>query len=359
MVKNAIPEPYGGRIERLRASLSRKKLDGLLVENRMDQIWLTGFTGEDGLVLVTAREVVLLTDGRFDESAEREAPWARKILRKVRNAAATAAEIGRRKLTRIGFEPGHMTVASHTALRKAISPAKLADAGGLIRGMRLTKDESEVERIRHAIRIAEDVFEWLQPRLKPGRTEREIAAELVHEMQRRGAQGPSFAPIVASGANASLPHYEPGDAPIQADSFLLIDWGARADWYVSDLTRTVAIGSIPADLKRVYETVREAHDHAIRAVRPGVAASAVDAAARRIITKAGFGARFTHALGHGIGLDVHEGPRLGREVKDSLVAGMVITIEPGIYLPGRGGVRIESDVLVTETGGEVLSTLPY
>jgi len=359
MARHAIPQPYADRVARVRARCARAKLDALLVENRMDQIWLTGFTGEDGLVLLTGREVVLLTDGRFDETADREAPWARKVVRKVRNVAATAAEITRRKLARVGFEAVHMTVAAHTALRKAVRPARLADARGMIRGLRLAKDASEVARIRRAIRIAEEVFTWITPRLEPGRTEREIAAELVHELQTRGAQGPSFPPIVASGASASLPHYEPGDARIENNAYLLIDWGARADWYVSDLTRTIAIGSIPADLKRVYETVRSAHDQAVQAVRPGVAASAVDAAARRIITKAGFGARFTHALGHGIGLDVHEGPRLGREVKDELVAGMVITIEPGIYLPGEGGVRIESDVLVTDSGGQVLSTLPY
>lgn len=350
---------YADRLTRLRAAMTAQRIDAFLVVNRMDQYWLTGFTGEDGAVLVTPKQVVLLTDGRFDEAADREAPHCRKVIRKTRDAATNARVIRRYKPRRVGFEPAHLDVAAFVALTRALKPIKLVSTSGLIRNLRLTKDAVEVAAIRRAIQVAESAFTEMQGWLKPGMTEHEVAARLAFSMQAGGAQGPSFPTIVAAGANASLPHYEPGDTVIEANRGLLLDWGARVGWYVSDLTRMVWLGSIPTDLRKPFEVCRRAHDAAIAVIRAGVAAAAVDRAARTVITEAGLGARFTHALGHGIGLDVHESPRLGKKSKDKLVAGMVVTVEPGIYLPGVGGVRLESDVLVTATGCEVLSTLPF
>lgn len=350
---------YRDRIARFRELMAKNKLDVFLINSRMDQFWLTGFTGEDGAVLVTPNQVVLLTDGRFDEAATIEAPWCRKVIRKVRDAKTNAKIIRRFKPRRIGFEPGHLDVGNYVALTKELKPAKLVAVSGLMRGLRMIKDASEVAAIRNAIRIAESVFTAMQSWLKPGLREREVAARLVYEMQTVGAQAPSFAPIIATDKNGSLPHYEAGDAVIGAESPLLIDWGARAGWYVSDLTRMVWLGSIPTALRKPFETCRKAHDAAISAIKPGAKAAAVDKSARSVIAEAGLGAQFTHALGHGIGLDVHEAPRLGKQSKDVLAAGMVVTVEPGIYLPGVGGVRVESDVLVTPSGCEVLSTLPY
>jgi Xaa-Pro aminopeptidase len=355
----AIPSPYGERIAQVKAEMARRDLDGYLVENRANQIWLTGFTGEDGLVLLTPRRVVLLTDGRFDETANREAPWARKVLRRKRDPQTTARQIRRYRLSRVGFDPAQTTVLSYSRLRPLIKPARLSSAGGVVSRLRLRKDRSEVEAIRRAIHVAERAYQRVARWIRPGRTEREVAARLVYELQRCGGDGPAFKPIVAVGANAALPHYAPGDAAIRAREAVLIDWGARVGGYVSDLTRVMPIGSIPRDLAQIIRVVREAHDGAISAVRAGTKAASVDRVARKVIQAAGFGERFQHALGHGIGLDVHEGPRLGRNSSDVLEPGMVVTIEPGIYLPGRGGVRIESDVLVTEAGCEVLSTLPY
>jgi Xaa-Pro aminopeptidase len=339
--------------------MARRKLDGYLVQNRMDQFWLTGFTGEDGFVLVTAHQVVLLSDGRFNESADIECPWARKVLRKLRTPARTAQEFRKYKLTRVGFDSGHLTVAEHAGLRKAARPARLVAVPGAILDMRLVKDEGEVATIREAIRVAEKAFTKMVKWIKPGVTEANISAKLAYEMQRLGAQEVAFPTIVAVGPNASLPHYEPGKGVATKSQGILIDWGARVGWYISDLTRMVWPGRVPPLMAKIQRVVREAHDKAIAAVKPGVTASYVDGVARKVITKAGYGKYFGHALGHGIGLDVHEAPRIGKEMKKLLLEpGMVITIEPGIYLPGKGGVRLEDDVLVTETGHEVLTSLP-
>lgn len=355
---NKIDATHADRLNRVRTELTTRKLDGLLIQDRMDQYWLTGFTGEDGQVLVTQRGVSLLTDGRFDQTADIEAAWARKVLRKKRGPEATAKEIRRAKLGRIGYESTHMNVYWFTELSKALKPAKLVPASGIISGMRKIKDAGEIAAIRRAIEIAETCFRALEDWLRPGMTEQYVASRLVFEMQAAGAQEAAFQPIVAAGATGSLPHYEPGSREVSKTEGLLIDWGARAGWYVSDLTRTIWPGSIPPKLGKVYDVVREAHDRAIDAVRPGIKAKTVDSVARSIIRKSGFGKQFNHSLGHGIGLNVHESPRLGQASEEILQPGMVVTIEPGIYLPGVGGVRLEDDVLVTETGHEVLSSLP-
>lgn len=355
--RSTIPALYAERLARLRGEMARLKLDGYLVLDRKDQYWLTGFSGEDGGVLISPASVTLLTDGRFEQTAEIEAPWARRILRKTRTPDVTARILKRSRLARIGFDPAHMNVATHAAISRLIRPARLVSASALILGMRKRKSSEELQGIRRAIRIAEEAFQVVAQEIRAGQTESQIAAALVFEMLKRGATEPAFPTIVAAGANASLPHYSPTDRKLQAGEPLLIDWGARGGWYVSDLTRMVWTGSIPRQLSIIYGVVREAHDQAIAVIRPGVRAVAVDRVARQVIQKAGYGARFNHALGHGIGLDVHEAPRLGRASRDVLEAGMVITIEPGIYLPGVGGVRIEDDVLVTENGCQVLTSL--
>jgi Xaa-Pro aminopeptidase len=250
-----------------------------------------------------------------------------------------------------------MNVQLFAGLKKK-GKARLQATTGVVANMRRVKDDSELAAIRKAVDIAQRGFEKLTGWLKPGMREREVAARLTYDMTRMGAQGPAFAPIVAVGRNGSLPHYEPGDGVVSDREGVLIDWGARADWYVSDLTRVVWPGSIPTELAKVYQVVREAQQAAIAAIKPGVSASSVDRIARSHIAKAGYGRRFTHSLGHGIGLNVHEGPGLRKGGEDKLEPGMVVTVEPGVYLPGVGGVRIEDDVLVTAGGHEVLSSLP-
>lgn len=351
------PEPYAARLAQVRDELARRKVDGYLIVDRMEQYWLTGFTGEDGGVLVTPREVVLLTDGRFDQAADLEAPFATKVVRKKRTPDVTAREVRRRRIGRLGFDPAHLNVRDFAALRKELAGGRLVPVSDVIAAMRQCKDAGEVERIRKAIRVAEQAFRDLCGWLKPGMTEREVAARLVYDMNRMGASGPAFEPIVAVGATGSLPHYEPGDRAVTREEGVLIDWGARVDWYVSDLTRVVWPGRVPPQLATVYEVVRDAEQAAIAAVRPGVRAAAIDRIARSHIERAGFGKLFNHSVGHGIGLNVHEAPAMRKQSDTRLSPGMVVTVEPGVYIRGVGGVRIEDDVLVTETGHEVLSTL--
>lgn len=351
-----IPSPYDCRIARLRTEMEKRRLDGFLVLNISDQYWLSGFTGEDGGLLVTPRAVILLTDGRFDQTADVEAPFARKVLRKKRGPESTAREIKRCGITRLGFEPTHMDVKTFVALRKLLS-ARLVATTRAVATMRERKDPGEIETVRRAIDVAEKAFRKLMRWVKLGMTEREVAARLIYDMQKLGGDGPAFTPIVAVGPNASLPHHEPGDRTVSDHEGLLIDWGARCDWYVSDLTRVLWPGKIRPVLVKVYEIVRQAQLRAIAAIKPGAKARAVHRIARSYIEQAGYGKQFTHGLGHGIGLDVHEGPGMGRSSTDELKPGMIVTVEPGIYLPGVGGVRIEDDVLVTESGHEVLSSL--
>ena len=356
--KGKIRKPYAERIAAVRAVMAEKDLDAYLIQSRMDQYWLTGFTGEDGAVVLTHRAVILLTDGRFDENADREAPYAKKVLRKARTPATNALEIKKTRAKRIGYDPSLMSVAEFKVLKKECKPAGFVEAGGLFGPLRARKDKGEIKTMRQAIDVAQKAFLATMRWVKPGLTERAIAAKLVYEMQKRGAMGETFPSIVASGPNSSIPHATPGDRKLKKNEILLFDWGAHVDWYGSDLTRVMWLGSIPRRLRKIYDIVRESHDAGIEAVRPGVTAHEVDRAARRVIEKAGFGKRFNHATGHGVGLVAHEIPRIGKGTETELQEGMVITIEPGIYLPGVGGVRLEDDILVTKRGYEVLTTLP-
>lgn len=353
-----VPSPYAERLAAVRCEMDSRSVGGLLVQNRTDQYYLTGFTGEDGSVLLTPRQVTLLTDSRFDETADIEAPYAKKVLRKRRGPAETAKVIHSRKLSSVGYDPRAMSVYEFTALKKELNGVKLKPINGFCDQLRRIKSPGEIEVIRRAIRIAQEAFKTTLKFIKPGRSEAEVAAKLDYEMRRRGATGSAFGPIVASGPNASLPHHEPGERKIKANEGVLIDWGARVDWYISDLTRMVWVGKAPPRMRKVSAVVKAALAAGIEATQPGALGPKVDAAARNVITKAGFGKQFGHSLGHGIGLQVHESPRLAKTSVDTLSPGMVVTVEPGIYLPGIGGVRLEEDVLVTENGHEVLSTLP-
>ena len=342
--KNVIPSPYNRRIAALRTTLAQKNLDCYLILNRMDQYWLTGFTGEDGLTLVTQRAVVLLTDGRFDEAADIQAPYATKILRKQRTPEANAAIIKRFQPKCVGFDPDQMSVADHAALKKYVKPIKLVAAGGLVTSMRSGKDAREIKATQKAIDVAQKAFSRVLKWIRPGRTERETAARLEYELRMLGAQGPSFPTIVAFGKNSSLPHYEPGDVVLKDKDLILIDWGAQVDWYTSDLTRMIWPAKSPRKMVEINRIVHEAHDRAIAAARPGITAHELDQVARKHIVKAGYGKCFNHALGHGIGLDVHEAPRVGQGTKTVLEPGMIITIEPGIYFPASAayGLRTTS-----------------
>lgn len=360
MAKRARKQPPAAirnRLDKCRAEMKKHGISAYLITNRPDQIYLTGFDGEDGAAIITPQDVHLISDGRFDETMDKQASWARKHLRKGDLAAECAGYIKKLRLKRVAFQPDHVSFEMHAALRKACRPIKLEPAAPIVNRMRLVKDRAELGKIRQAIEIAEEAFKATRKKIKIGMTEMELAGLLEFEMKRRGAIAPSFRSIVAEGANASLPHAEPGKRTIRANSLILIDWGAISEYYCSDLTRVLFMGKVSPRFKRVYEIVLEAQMLAIASIAPGKKGCEIDAVARDYITQAGFGKQFGHGLGHGVGLDIHEGPRLKYGFADTLEPGMVVTVEPGIYLPGLGGVRIEDDVLVTSRGHEVLTKL--
>lgn len=355
--RSKVPAHLAARIEAFRERMAQHRLSAYLVTYPVDQLYLTEFTGEDGAVLVTADRVYLITDGRFDEQADQEAPWARKIVRR-KGIGDELAKLGKRlRWRRVGFQAEHVTVTQAAAYRKALRPAALVRRRPILGDLRICKDARELAAIRRAIDVAQRGFEATRRAIRIGMTEREIAARLEFEMRRRGASGASFPTIIAEGPNSSLPHARPGDRRVRSGSVILLDWGATVDHYRSDLTRVLFVRTIPARFRRMYGAVLEAHDRAIRAVRAGVRTSDVDAAARSSLRAAGFGKAFTHSTGHGLGLDIHEAPGVGRRLPVVLKPNMVITIEPGVYVPGVGGVRIEDDVRVTEDGAEVLTSL--
>lgn len=356
-----IPAPYATRVERLRGAIKKADLDGLLITNANDIRYLTPFSGEDSYAIVTARRLVLISDSRFAEEIEPLGKWLEIALRRGPIAEKSGEVAQDLKLSRIGVQAEHLTCSARRSIAKSVGAKKIVDTDGLVGGLRVIKDEAELRLIRKAIKCQQEALDVTLADLKVGQSEAEVAARLEYEMKRRGADGPAFTTNVSARANSSKPHYRPTNrVKVARDKALLIDWGARVEGYCSDMTRTWAIGSMPRKIREIYLVVLEAQLAAIAAIRPGAKCREVDRIARDVIGQAGFGDYYGHGLGHGIGLNVHEGPSLSPRSgpKDELRAGMVVTVEPGIYLPGVGGVRIEDDVLVTEKGHRVMSGWP-
>lgn len=335
-----------------------ENLDALLISNPPDIEYLTGFCGEDSWALLTRRTVVILSDRRFEEEIERDAPFARAVMRRESLAHEAGKIASQQKLKTIGIQGEHLTVSQRQALVKAVGAKALQTIGSWLVDQRAVKDDDEIKLIQKAVRIQEKAFNELREWIKPGMTERHIAARLDYLMRVHGASGAGFRTIVAAGANASIPHHLPGETKVRRNNIILIDFGARFGSYVSDMTRTVALGKMPRKIREIYTVVHEAQQAGIAAIKPGVPLRDVDAAAREVIKDAGFGKEFGHSLGHGIGLEVHEQPSLSARSKGELQVGQVVTIEPGIYLPGVGGVRLEDDVCVTPRGRRNLCSLP-
>jgi Xaa-Pro aminopeptidase len=335
--------------------LAERELDALLVTDLVNVRYLTGFTGSNGMAVVGRDLRRFLTDFRYAEQAAAQvdgfdAEQAPRDLLDVLSDGWPAGEL------RLGFEDDHVTVRRHEKLQGVLPQrVRLVAAGGVVQELRAVKDAGEVERIRAAAALADEVYGVVRAQGLVGRTEREVALAIEDEMRRRGAEGPSFPSIVASAERGALPHAEPADVPIPRDTLVTLDIGARLDGYCSDCTRTWATGELPDDLAEAYELVRRAQEAALDEVRPGPEGREIDAVARTIIAEAGHGEHFGHGLGHGVGLEIHEGPRLARTAEAPLVAGNVVTVEPGVYLPGRGGVRIEDLVVVVADGCTVLS----
>ena len=351
------------------AARRQHAVDAVLVSEPADVSYLTGFTGDDSVLVLADRPArrqpggwaCLVTDGRYSERAGRECPDVELLLRKNSMPAAIAQALASRRVRRLGVQAERVTLAAAEALAKAIGGRKIRPISGLTDRLREVKDADELRAIGKAVRLAERAFRELiagGARALVGRTERQVAAELDYRMRRLGASGAAFETMVAAGASSSNPHYSPADVRIRAGQAVLFDWGAMADGYCSDLTRVVFTGRIPLELVEPYEVVLRAQAAGIAAVRPGAACRTVDTDARDVVCRAGYGDRFVHSLGHGVGRQVHEGPALSGSSRQRLREGMVVTVEPGIYLPGVGGIRIEDDVLVTAGGQRRLSSLP-
>jgi Xaa-Pro aminopeptidase len=347
----------------VREAMQNLNLDALLLTTAPDLAYLTDFTGEDSVGIITPKEITLVTDFRYREQAQKEAGWVKLVVRDGKMSEAIAAVLKGAKVKRVGFEANGATFGEIHAIDKAIGGEKgksidLVPLENVLVGIRKVKDDHEIALVRKSVDIAEEAYTALLGEIKAGLTENYLAGQLILELRSRGASDSSFPVIVAAGANSSLPHYRPGDAVVKKDEPLLIDWGGIYRGYCSDLTRTLMIGRVSARMKKIYNVVLEAQLAAIDFLRPGVTTREADRVAREVIEKAGFGEQFGHGLGHGIGLQIHELPalrKIGEE--DELRPGMIVTVEPGIYFPGEGGVRIEDDVLITHSGCEVLSTL--
>jgi Xaa-Pro aminopeptidase/Xaa-Pro dipeptidase len=343
------------RLAALRGILAEERVDALLVSGVHNVRYLSGFTGDDSLALVGPDRCRLITDFRYVEQAEQECPGWTIVERKKDLWSAVGRVVGKR-CAKVGFESQNLTFRNHKLLRSALKKARLVPLYGKVENLREVKDADEVSAIEASIRTQEQAFQDLQEWVRPGMTERRIARELEYRMGCDGADKPAFDTIVAAGSRGSLPHAHASERVVRKGDALLIDWGARRFFYNSDLTRVLHFGRVSAKFERIDRIVKDAQSQALAVVRPGIQFGEVDAAARDHISSKGFGARFGHSLGHGVGLEVHELPQVRKRNEERLQPGMVFTIEPGIYIPGWGGVRIEDMVLVTQTGVRVLSS---
>ncbi|MHB8899759.1 MAG: M24 family metallopeptidase [Thermoguttaceae bacterium] len=349
-----------GRRDRLRQALKRAGGDAILVTNFTNVSYLTGFTGDDSYLLVRRDGDVLLSDFRYTTQLEEECPGLDVATRphQVTMLEWVIANLKIAKTRRLALESDSISWALASALSEKAEGLETFPMSGLVERLREIKDRQEIEEIRAAIGAAEKAFGVLRATLRPEKTERQIRDELEYQLRVFGAGDRGFPSIVAVGSRAALPHAVPGESPVGCSNLLLVDWGARNNLYRSDLTRVLVTGRISPKLERIYRVVLRAQLKAIEAIRPGATGQEIDAIARGVIAEAGYGRFFGHGLGHGIGLDIHELPRLATTSTSVLKPGMVTTVEPGIYIPGWGGVRIEDDVLVTRDGHQVLTSVP-
>ena len=358
------------RIENVRKTMASAEIDTLMVLVAENRFYLSGYTGEDsqfdetaGALFITRDDLILATDPRFDTQAQQEAPLYEVVCYK-KGLAEELPEIVKRLGSRtLGFESVRLSCLQYNKMKAALEAAgratTLVPIEDLVENLRVIKTEDEIDATRRALAIAEDAFEAVTADLAPGMTEAEGAWKLEIAGREKGASGLSFPTICATGRNSAMPHAIPGSAPFKEGDPLLFDWGVFAGHYCSDTTRTIVLGKPDDRFKKVYTTVLEAQQRAIAKIRDGASSKAVDAAAREFIDGTEFEGKFAHGLGHGTGLAVHEAPRLNTLRDEPLKAGMIVTVEPGIYLPGWGGIRLENQVVVRPDGAEVLNRLGF
>jgi Xaa-Pro aminopeptidase len=354
------PMDFLTRQKKLREHLATTRFDALLISHLPNIRYLCGFTGSAGLLLVEEAGSVFFTDVRYDTQAHDEVKGAKVVIaRKAVLQALADWMAARRKRARgwtIGIEAEHFTIAEKKRLTK-LQPFRvtLKDAPSIVERFRMVKDDDELARIRAAVALGATLFDRALEVLRPGMKETDVAGEMEHAARRAGAEEMSFPTIIASGARSALPHGRASDQAIAPGGFVVCDFGVILAGYCSDQTRTVWVGPVPEAARRAYEAVREAQQAAVDVVRPGITVGEVDEVARKVLRKAGLGRYFTHSTGHGVGLEIHEAPRVATGQKEVLKPGMVITIEPGVYFPGKWGVRIEDMVTVTAGGRDQLT----
>lgn len=348
------------RIDRMRKRLDQLDLDVYLVSHLPHVRYLCGYSGSSGLLLIGRRGAEFYTDSRYAQQVRTEVKGARKIIPKdgdIITQAAKSRLLGKGH-PRVGFQARYMTLAAHKNLAAKLNGALLVPEDDVVEPLTTVKDKSEIALTEKATAIVDIAFEQILEHIRPGARESDVAAHLEFIMRGLGSEGVPFETICASGRRSAMPHGVASRKRIGAGDFVTLDYGATVGGYCSDITRTVVVGKATERQKKIYDIVYRAQMAAVRKVRAGASTKAVDEAARVIITKAGYGARFGHGTGHGVGLEVHQAPNLSFRTDSKLQAGMIVTIEPGIYIPKFGGVRIEDDVLVTRTGYRVLTHAP-
>jgi Xaa-Pro aminopeptidase len=351
-----MPNSYARRVQELQKLLRRESLDALLITSPADWYYLTGFTGEAGALIASQRQLTLVTDGRFTAQAAEELAGVSVVEQKEGLYRSCGELLKNLRARKVGFDPNQVTVAHCQLLKTAAGRAtQFKQIAGLVASQRARKDPAELAQMRKAALLASQVVESAIAMLKPGVREFEIAAEIEYQMRKRGASGAAFASIVAFGPRTALPHARPTAKRLRKNELVVLDLGAILGKYCSDITRTVYVGKAPARIRLWYQAVQEAQAAAIGAIGPGKSGGEVDAAARGVLAAYQIDQYFVHSTGHGLGLEVHEDPRLAKGQKTQLALGNVVTIEPGVYIAGVGGIRIEDDVVVHQGRSEILT----
>jgi Xaa-Pro aminopeptidase len=354
--------PYAVRLDQVRKAMAAMGAEALVVTHLPNVFYLCGFTGSNGALVVLEDQARLFTDPRYTIQAREEVSAARvEIIRgpMAQSCGALLRQRSRRRHLWAGFDAGHLGVAEWTRMKTAAGERlRWKSAEGLVEKLREVKSPAELEVMRQAARLASEVVTEVLNLIRPGVREIELAAEIDYRMRRKGAAGPSFESIVASGPRSALPHAQPTEKRLQKRELVVIDVGAILRHYCSDLTRTAYVGRAPAEVRRWYRAVEQAQQAAREALRAGIPAGAVDRAARGVLRRSRLGRYFVHSTGHGLGIEVHEGPRIGRGQTQQILAGNVVTLEPGVYVEGIGGIRIEDDVAVHAGGTEILTSAP-
>ncbi len=346
------------RLARLRELMKEKGVKALLLTDAVNVEYVSGFTGGDSYAFILPRHQYILTDGRYTEMAGKEAPDFTVLTRKPKMEKIIEKVARRHRLKVISFEGFRITYDTLKAYRKAVSSVRWKAERPLVHTLRKIKEPGEVAKVQECVRVAQAAMRVVKKKLRPGITEIDVAAELEYQMRKRGAKKPAFDTIVAAGPHSSQPHAAAGRRKFRAGDAVTIDWGANLNGYNSDLTRVFFLGRGRPGFRKIYEITLEAQRRAIEMIKPGARIAQIDAAARDYIAERGYGPQFTHSLGHGLGMEVHEAPGISNTNRSTLEPGMVFTVEPGIYIPGFGGVRVEDDVVVTKKGVKVLSGFP-